>query len=73
MQMLMLFHGIGICQIHLHVYIEAVVFYTDVMISPTIFSILNRLASCMLASGSDDGAISIFDLRLLKVCIILYH
>ncbi|GAU19158.1 hypothetical protein TSUD_89230 [Trifolium subterraneum] len=26
----------------------------------------NRLASCMLASGSDDGTISIRDLRLLK-------
>lgn len=26
-----------------------------------------RLASCMLASGSDDGTFSIRDLRLLKV------
>ena len=26
----------------------------------------NRLASCMLASGSDDGTFSIRDLRLLK-------
>jgi ribosome assembly protein RRB1 len=32
------------------------------------FIVLSRLASCMLASGSDDGTISIRDLRLLKVC-----
>lgn len=31
------------------------------------FIVLSRLASCMLASGSDDGTISIRDLRLLKV------
>lgn len=31
------------------------------------FILLSRLASCMLASGSDDGTISIRDLRLLKV------
>jgi ribosome assembly protein RRB1 len=29
--------------------------------------VLSRLASCMLASGSDDGTISIRDLRMLKV------
>lgn len=29
---------------------------------------LIRLASCMLASGSDDGTFSIRDLRLLGVC-----
>lgn len=33
--------------------------------------ILIRLASCMLASGSDDGTFSIRDLRLLKV--LFYH
>lgn len=33
------------------------------------FLIPIRLASCMLASGSDDGTFSIRDLRLLKVCI----
>ena len=31
--------------------------------------ILIRLASCMLASGSDDGTFSIRDLRLLKVSL----
>jgi ribosome assembly protein RRB1 len=31
------------------------------------FIVPSRLASCMLASGSDDGTISIRDLRLLKV------
>lgn len=31
---------------------------------------LIRLASCMLASGSDDGTFSIRDLRLLKVCLL---
>lgn len=36
--------------------------------------ILIRLASCMLASGSDDGTFSIRDLRLLKVSTrIMYH
>lgn len=29
-----------------------------------------RLASCMLASGSDDGTFSIRDLRLLKVRLV---
>lgn len=72
MQMLMLFHGIGINTVHLQVFDE-VVFYINVMTSPIISFISNRLASCMLASGSDDGAISIFDLRLLKVCKILFR
>lgn len=32
--------------------------------------ILIRLASCMLASGCDDGTFSIRDLRLLKVSLV---
>lgn len=34
--------------------------------------VLIRLASCMLASGSDDGTFSIRDLRLLKVRYAFY-
>lgn len=36
-------------------------------------TILNRLASCMIASGSDDGTFSIRDLRLIKVCLWFHH
>lgn len=32
-----------------------------------------RLASCMLASGSDDGTFSIHDLRLLKVTLLVLN
>ncbi|CAA6665045.1 unnamed protein product [Spirodela intermedia] len=33
----------------------------------------NRLASCMLASGSDDGAFSVRDLRLIKGDAVVAH
>jgi ribosome assembly protein RRB1 len=33
----------------------------------------NRLASCMIASGCDDGTFCIWDLRSLKVCLLPEH
>jgi hypothetical protein len=42
------------------------------------FIVLSRFggssfANCMLASGSDDGTVSVRDIRLLKVCIALWQ
>lgn len=34
--------------------------------------IIYRLASCMLASGSDDGSFSIWDLRGIQVWLLLF-
>lgn len=67
-RMWMLFHGTGTVN-SLVSSLSLFHFFFPIWLMQSYYVI--RLASCMLASGCDDGTFSIRDLRLLKVSLML--